>query len=148
MASQHDQATGAFPDRAPDVEWWARGRESASSMAALALAVTLSLVVLNSVLSDSLGLLFDLGFVALCCALALRVRMGEFVYVGLIPPLALIAVFALLGFAAPDLVAQPQDGVVQVVVTGLGHHSAALFVGYALCLTLLAYRYHLSTTRP
>jgi hypothetical protein len=38
------------------------------------------------------------------------------------------------------VIAHPQDGAVQAVVSGLSHHSGALVLGYALCLTTLAVR--------
>ncbi len=116
------------------------GRESAPSLAALVLAVCLTLVVFETVLRDQVGLLFDLGFVILCIAIAWLVRPGDFVVVGLLPPLALIVVFGLLGLTSPGLVAHPDDGLVQAIVSALGHHRLALFAGYALCLATLGIR--------
>jgi hypothetical protein len=116
------------------------GRESAPSLAALSLAVCLTLVVSETLLRDRVGLLFDVGFVVLCVALAWLVRPGDFIVVGLLPPLALIVVFGLLGLTSPELVGHPDDGLVQAIVSGLGHHSVALLAGYALCLATLGYR--------
>lgn len=122
------------------------GRESAPSLAALALAVCLTLVVSETLLRDQVGVLFDLGFVALCGAMSWLARPGDFIVVGLLPPLALIVVFGLVGLTSPGLMGHPDDGVVQAIVSGLGHHSVALFIGYALCLATLAYRHRQLTS--
>jgi hypothetical protein len=39
-----------------------------------------------------------------------------------------------------DVIAARHDNVVQAVVTGLAHHSLALFVGYAVSLVTLVLR--------
>jgi hypothetical protein len=57
-----------------------------------------------------------------------------------LPPLMMVGLFVLLGLVSPGVVADPRDGVVQAVVSGLAHHSAALLAGYALCLGCLAMR--------
>ena len=126
---------------------WQRGREPAHALAALAVAVTLTLVVADTWIFATVGLLFDLGFVVLCGALALAVRPGEFILVGLFPPVVMLAVFTLFGLTNPDVVAHPDDGVVQAVVSGVSHHSLALFVGYAACLGCLGYRQRLLDAR-
>lgn len=130
-----------LPDPAPTV--WLRGREPAHALAALAVAVTLTLVVVDTWLFATVGLLFDLGFVLLCAALAIAVRPGDFIVVGLFPPVVMPAVFTLFGLTTPGVVANREDGVVQAVVSGVSHHSLALFVGYAMCLGGLRYRQHL-----
>jgi len=40
----------------------------------------------------------------------------------------------------PKVIATPHDGMVQAVITGLAHHSLALFAGYAVCLITLLVR--------
>lgn len=134
-----------LPAVAPTV--WRRGREPAHALAALAVAVTLTLVVADTWIFATVGLLFDLGFVVLSGALALAVRPGEFILVGLFPPVVMLAVFTLFGLTNPGVVAHPDDGVVQAVVSGVSHHSLALFVGYAACLGCLGYRQHLLDTQ-
>ena len=119
---------------------WDSGTEPARSLAALAVAVTLTLVVLDTYATGGLGWIFDLGFIALCGALGLMARPGDFIMTGLLPPIVLIAVFVLLGLAAPGVVGHPHDGVVQVLVSGISTHSTALFVGDVLCLGFLSYR--------
>jgi hypothetical protein len=87
------------------------------------------------------GVLFDVCYVLICVAMALAVRPHDFFTVGVLPPLLLVAVFALLGATRPDVIADPGDGVIQAVVSGLGHHAGALVTGYVLCLTILAVRH-------
>lgn len=130
-----------LPDAAPTV--WLRGGEPAHALAALAVAVTLTLAVVDTWIFATVGLLFDVGFVLLGATLALSVRPGEFIVVGLCPPGAMLAVFTLFGLTTPGVVAHPDDGVVQAVVSGVSHHSLALFLGYAVCLGFLGYRQHL-----
>ncbi|MDN4160174.1 DUF6542 domain-containing protein [Nocardioides abyssi] len=124
---------------------WEEGREPAFQVVALGLAVTLTAVVLDVWLLGDVGLLFDLCFVGLCVALALRVRPSDFFVVGVLPPLLMLVVFAMLGSTRPDTIAQPHDGAVQAVVSGLSTHSAALVVGYLLCLACLFVRQRVLT---
>lgn len=119
---------------------WEEGREPGRQVVALGLAVALTAVVLDALLVGRVSLFFDLCFVALCVGLALAVRPTDFFTVGVLPPLIMVVVFTLLGFTNPGVVARSEDGVVQAVVSGLSRHSAALLVGYALCLGCLAVR--------
>lgn len=119
---------------------WEEGRESGRLLVMLGIAVALTVVALDVGLVGQLSLFFDLCFVVLCLGLALAVRPDDFFTVGVLPPLIMVAVFALLGAVSPEAVAHPKDGVVQAVVSGLATHSGALVVGYALCLGTLAVR--------
>lgn len=122
---------------------WESGRESGRDVAILGVAVTLSAVALDVLLSGQLSLFFDLSFVALCFFLALRVRPHDFFTVGVLPPLMMLGVFWLLAMTDRTSIAQADDGVTQAVVSGLTHHSGALAAGYAVCLGCLAYRQRL-----
>ncbi len=119
---------------------WEEGNEPGRHVSVLGLACALTVVVIDLALGDQLGLLFDLGFVALCVGLALVVRPSDFFTVGVLPPLLMVAVFALLGAVAPVSVAREGDSLIQAVVTGLANHAGALIIGYALCLATLATR--------
>ncbi|HWJ82153.1 MAG TPA: DUF6542 domain-containing protein [Nocardioides sp.] len=119
---------------------WEEGREPGHEIAALVVALLLTATTLDVLLSQPLGLLFDLVFVTLCVGAALAVRPRDFFAVGVLPPLAMFATVLLLAIAQPEAVAHPQDGVVQATVTGLSRHGVALAVGYFLCLGLLALR--------
>ena len=119
---------------------WEEGREPGRQVIALGMALALTIVVIDVALVGRISLFFDLAFVAMCLALAIVVRPTDFFVVGVLPPLIMVGVFTLLGLSHPGVIAQPEDGVVQAVVSGLSHHSGALVVGYVLCLGVLAVR--------
>jgi hypothetical protein len=119
---------------------WEEGREPGRQVVVLGFAVALTLVLVNLLVAGRLGLFFDLCFVTLCLGLALAVRPGDFLTVGLLPPLLMIAVFALVALTDPTAIAAAGDSLVQAVVSGLAAHSEALLAGYALCLGTLAHR--------
>lgn len=126
---------------------WTDGIEPGRQTVALGTAVALTVVVVNLLLVGELSLFFDLCFIVLCLALALLVRPQDFFSVGVLPPLMMLAVLALLGAVAPATVADEGDGFVQAVVSGLAHHSGALVAGYGVCLSTLALR-HRSRDTP
>lgn len=121
---------------------WEEGHEPGRQVVALGLAVALTVAVLDLLIFDQVSLLFDICFVLLCVGLALLVRPRDFFTVGVLPPLIMVVVFALLGATRPEVIADKSDGVVQAVISGLSHHSGALVVGYLLCLATLAVRQH------
>ena len=118
---------------------WDEGSEPGRAVVALGTAVALSAVVVNVALVGRVSMFFDLWFVLICLGLAVLVRPRDFFTVGVLPPLIMLGAFAVLALGRPEAIAEPQDGLVQAVVSGLAHHSVALTTGYALCLaTLLA----------
>jgi len=119
---------------------WERGRTSGREVVTLGVAVALSAAALDVLLLGRVTVLFDLCFVALSVALAIAVRPSDFFTVGVLPPLLMLGLFLLLGATDPDAIARAGDGVVQAVVSGLSHHSAALVTGYLLSLGVLAVR--------
>jgi len=119
---------------------WEEGREPGRQVVALGIALALTAVVVDVAVVGRVSLFFDLCFVTVCVALALTVRPNDFFTVGVLPPLIMVGVFTLLGFTRPAVIADPRDGVIQAVVSGLSHHSVALCVGYVLCLSCLAVR--------
>lgn len=121
---------------------WDEGHEPGRQVVALGAAATITAVVIDLALGGDLGLFFDLCFVGLCLALALRVRPADFFVVGVLPPLLMLGVLVLLDLTRPAVLGHPRDGLVQSVVTGLAQHSGALVAGYALCLVALAVRQH------
>jgi hypothetical protein len=123
---------------------WEEGREPGRQVVALGLALALSAVVVDQVVFGHVGWFFDVCFVLACVATALRVRPSDFFTVGVLPPLLMGAVFTLLGFTRPEVIADKSDGVIQAVVSGLGHHAGALVTGYVLCLAILAVRHRVS----
>jgi hypothetical protein len=118
------------------------GQEPGRQVVSLGIAVTLTAVSIDVLLVGHLSLFFDLSFMALCLGLAALVRRQDFFLVALLPPLLLTAVFGFVALVARDAVAEPDDSVLQAVVSGVATHGVALFVGYALCLGWLAWRLH------
>lgn len=119
---------------------WEQGHEPGRQLVTLGLAAALTIVAVDLLLTGRVSVLFDIAFVALSIALALLVRPRDFFTVGVLPPLVMVAVFALLAATRPGAVAHPDDGVVQALISGLSSHSLALVLGYALCLACLALR--------
>lgn len=101
---------------------------------------TLAVGALNVVLVEELSLFYDLTFVVICLVAALGVRPRDFFRVGVLPPLLMLAVVAVLAAVDPSWVAEPTDGLVQAVVSGLAHHAGALIAGLGLVLGVLALR--------
>ena len=123
---------------------WEEGREPGRQVVALGSALALTAVVIDVAVVGRVSLFFDLCFITMCVAVALAVRPTDFFTVGVLPPLLMVGVFTLLGLTRPEVIADPRDGVIQAVVSGLSHHSVALVVGYLLCLGCLALRQRLS----
>ncbi len=122
----------------PQRPWWA-GDAPGTEVAALACAVVLTAAAAEVLLVGHLRLFFDLCFVVVCLGAALMVRPRDFFTVGVLPPLLMLGTMVIVALNGPKVIATAHDGVVQAVVTGLAHHSLALFAGYAVCLvTLLA----------
>lgn len=119
---------------------WEEGREPGRQVVALGLAVALTAIAVDQLVVGRVSLFFDLCFIVLCVGLALAVRPTDFFTVGVLPPMLMVAVFTLLGLTRPGMIAHPDDGVIQAVLSGLSRHSGALVLGYALCLACLAVR--------
>jgi hypothetical protein len=129
---------GVAAHRAPPREWW-QGDSPGGEVAALATALVLTAAAAETALVGHLRLFFDLCFVLVCLGAALMVRPRDFFTVGVLPPLLMAGTMVIVALNGPKVIANPHDSVVQAVVTGLAHHSLALFAGYAVCLaTLLA----------
>lgn len=126
---------------------WEEGHEPGRRVVVLGVALALTATSLDLILTDRLGIVFDLLFAALSLGLALMVHPRDFFVAGVLPPLLMVGVFLLLGLTRPYAIAHADDGVVQAVVSGLGHHSISLFIGYALCLGCLAMRRHVLAER-
>lgn len=114
--------------------------ESGRAVTALGFALVLTAVAIDLVLTESLGLFFDLAFVATCVLLAWAVRLRDFYRVTILPPLLMALVFLLLALVAPELIARRDDAVVQAVVSGLSSHAIALVAGYAAALGIIWWR--------
>ena len=116
------------------------GHTRGSEVAALATALTLTSAAAEITMVSGLGLFFDLCFVATCLTAALMVRPREFFTVGVLPPLLMLGTMVLVALNGTQIIAAKHDSVIQAVITGLAHHSVALFIGYAVCLVTLVLR--------
>jgi hypothetical protein len=114
--------------------------ESGRGVTSLGFALVLTAVAIDLLLTESLGIFFDLAFISSCVLLAWLVRLPEFYRVTILPPLLMASVFVLVALVAPELIARRDDGVVQAVVSGLSTHAVGLVVGYALALGTLWWR--------
>ncbi len=124
--------------RAPTI--WEEGRAPGHRVVALAVALTLSIAVVDLLATDRIGLLFDIGFVVVCVAMALAVHPRDMFPVGVLPPLLMLGLFVLLAVTRTEALTDADDPAVQAVVSGLGHHSVGLFAAYALTLGALGVR--------
>lgn len=116
------------------------GVSRGSEVVALSAALTLTAATVEIAIGGHLRLFFDVCFVAVCVSAAMLVRPRDFFTVGVLPPLLMLGTMVLVALNGPAVVAGRHDGVVQAVVTGLAHHSLALFLGYAACLATLVLR--------
>ena len=116
------------------------GDKRGSEVVALTTALTLTSAAAEITLASRLGLFFDVCFVAICLLAALMVRPRDFFTVGVLPPLLMLGTVLLVALNGAQVIAARHDSVLQAVITGLAHHSVALFVGYAGCLATLVLR--------
>ena len=129
----------ARPRREVPSYFW-NGDTSGSEVVALCSALVLTSATIEITLVGHLRLFFDLCFVLICLAAAILVRPRDFFTVGVLPPLLMFGTMVIVAFNGPKVIARAQDGVVQAVISGLAHHSMALFAGYAVCLGMLLAR--------
>ncbi len=106
------------------------------------LAALVGLLALSAdlAINGRLTLIFDVVFVLVCLAAALAVRPRDFFTVGVLPPLLLLAFIALVAVAHRSWIADPGDGLIQAVVSGLAHRASGLLTAYLLVLAVLAMR--------
>lgn len=119
---------------------WEEGRQPGPLVAVAAAVLLLAVVRVDLLAFDTLTVLSDVAFVLLCAAAALAVRPREFFVVGVLPPLLMAGAVVVLALMTRSAVADPADGLIQAVVSGLAHHAGALVTGYGLTLTILALR--------
>ncbi len=113
----------------------------------LAVTVCVLLAAADVLVTGRLGWPFDLGFVALCIGVALAVHPSGFFRVGVMPPFLMLGTSLLLALFDRSAVALANDTFVQAVVSGLAHHSGALFAGVVLTLVVLAIRHRVAHAR-
>lgn len=124
---------------------WEEGRIPGRRVTRLAVLSCALLVGLDLLLTGRLSPVFDVGFVLVCVGAALAVRPQDFFRVGVMPPFLMLGFAVLLAIAHPVAVANAGDGVVQAMISGLAHHSGALFAADVLALVVLAVRHRVAS---
>jgi hypothetical protein len=119
---------------------WEEGRRPGRLVVNAAGLLVLLVVLVDLAISRDVTILFDIAFVLTCVAAALAVRPQDFFVVGVLPPLLMAGTFAVLATVFRSAIADPADGFLQAVVSGLAHHSGYLVLGYGLTLAILALR--------
>ena len=120
---------------------------SGSRITRLAVAAGLVVLALDLLISQRLTFVFDLGFVLVCVGAALAVHPRDFFHVGVLPPLLLLGLISLVAIVHTGWVAEPGDGFVQAVVSGLAHRATGLLAAYLLALGVLAIRQRVRARR-
>ena len=113
-------------------------RESGPSAIALGVALALTWLALDTVVSPPLGALLGVGFALTCLWLALTIRPGHFFTVGVLPPLLLVGVLVLAAALRPASL--DGDGLLDRVVGGLVDQRLALVLAWVGTLAVLATR--------
>jgi hypothetical protein len=111
-----------------------------SRVTRLAVLVGLLALMVDLMINGRLTLIFDIVFVLLCLAAALAVRPRDFFRVGVLPPLLLLGLITLVAVVHRTWIADPGDGLIQAVVSGLAHRASGLLTAYLLVLAVLAMR--------
>jgi hypothetical protein len=120
---------------------WDEGHEPGGRIVALGVALALTVAVIDGLVAGRVELLYDVCFVLICIGLALLVHPRDFFAVGVLPPLLMLGILGLFAVGSRDGIgAAPEDGFLQALISALGKHSIALFVGYALALACLVIR--------
>ena len=120
---------------------------SGSRLTRLMVIAVLLLVGLDLLLTGKLSPLFDVGFAALCIGAAFLVRPRDFFRAAMLPPFLLLGLSIVLAFLGRNLISQPGDGFIQAIVSGLAHHSGALFAGFVNALVVLGIRARMKALR-
>jgi hypothetical protein len=102
---------------------------------------------LDLAVNGTLTLVFDIVFVLVCLAAALAVHPRDFFRVGVLPPLLLLGFITVVALVHRTWIADPGDGLIQAVVSGLAHRASGLLTAYLLVLAVLAVRQRVQLRR-
>jgi hypothetical protein len=105
-----------------------------------AVVVTAAAVAFDMTLTGRLSMFFDLCFVLVGLSAALLVRRPGLFAVGVLPPLLLGAVAAVLALSAPGALTSSHLAFVSTWLTGLAHHSGALAATHVIVLAIVGLR--------
>jgi hypothetical protein len=113
---------------------------TARGIVAAASAATLLFAVLEVALTGHVGLVFDVGFVAVCVTSALCFRRADFFTGAVMPPLMFAATVGLVALVAPATLTDDSGGFGEGLLGGLATNAGWLAAGYAGSLLTLAAR--------
>ena len=113
---------------------WEEGDAPARAVALVGVVTATGLLALDLLLTSSVSLVFDIGYVLLCMALALWVRPRDFTLVAVLPPALMLGLFWVHA-------ALSARSTVQGLVRTVSEHVGALAVGYLFFLSILLVRH-------
>lgn len=137
---ERQSAYASYVGRVSQRTLWEEGTRPGAQIVILACGALALAVLVDVTLTQRLSWFFDVCFVVVCLAAALGIRPGDFFVAGVLPPLLLFAVVLLVALLTRSAIADPVDGPVQAVVSGLAHHATALVVAYVLTVLVLILR--------
>ena len=105
-----------------------------------AVVLTAAAVAFDMTLTGRLSMFFDLCFVLVGLSAALLARRSGLFAVGVLPPLLLGAVAAVLAVSAPGALTSSHLAFVSTWLTGLAHHGGALAATHVIVLAIVGLR--------
>ncbi|MGH3368142.1 MAG: DUF6542 domain-containing protein [Nocardioidaceae bacterium] len=115
-------------------------RVATTPVVGLALLSTAGLAAFDLVLTGRLSMFFDLGFVLVGLTAALVVHRPGFFAVGVLPPLLLGSVMAVLALLMPSALTSTPLAFVSSWLTGLAHHAVTLVSTHIAVLAIVGLR--------
>lgn len=115
-------------------------RLSAAQVVGGAVVATAAVVAYDLTLTERLSMFFDLSFVLVGLCAALLVRHQGLFAAGVLPPLLMGAVVAVLAAVSPATLTASHLAFVSTWLTGLAHHAAALATTHVVVLTVVGLR--------
>jgi hypothetical protein len=135
MASYRDADVAVGAHASP-----AMTQRDARQVISAAIAVTAAVVAFDVALTARLSMFFDLCFVLVGLWAAFVVRRQGLYAVGVLPPLLLGAVVAVLAVTMPSTLTASHLAFVSTWLTGLAHHGIALGATHIVVLAIVGLR--------
>ena len=105
-----------------------------------AIACAVTVMAVDLALTQRLSLFFDLWFVLIGLSAAMVVRRRGLFAVGVLPPLLMGGVVAVLALLVPSSLTTSHLAFVSTWLTGLAHHGASLVVTHGVVLVIVGLR--------
>jgi hypothetical protein len=113
---------------------------AAARVVGVAVLTTAGVVAFDVALTGRLSMFFDLCFILVGLCAALGVRRDGLYAVGVLPPLLLGAVVAVLAVVSPVALTDSRLAFASTWLTGLAHHGLALASAHAVVLAIVGIR--------